>query len=235
MRKSAAVDHRVDRSAHAIQARGLVKTFQNGSARALDGIDFDAGTGDMTAIVGPSGSGKSTLLYALSGLIALDRGQVTINGEAPRTPTDWTRLRSGPIGLIFQEDWLLPDLTAAENIELPMIGVESSRAARNGRIARLLDLVNAGSFGGRMPASLSGGERQRIAIARGLANRPDILLADEPTGELDSVNSRAIISLLTRLRDEEGLTVIIVTHDETIAAQCRRRFEVIDGRGCYAE
>jgi len=217
----------------AIRARGLAKMFQDGAVHALNGIDFDARPGDMTAITGPSGSGKSTLLYALSGLIVPDDGEVSICGTAPRNPRDWARLRSGPIGLIFQEDWLLPNLTAAENIELPMIGVVSSQSARRERIERLLDQVNARGFAHRYPASLSGGERQRIAIARGLANRPEILLADEPTGELDSANSRAIIALLARLREAEGLTVVIVTHDSGIAAQCDRRFEMIDGTGRY--
>lgn len=222
-------------SAAGINARDLVKTFRDGTVRALGGIDIQIDRGDMTAIVGPSGGGKSTLLYALSGLIGLDRGSVEICGRTPASAADWAMIRSTRIGLVFQEDWLLPNLTAAENIELPMLGVETDQAAKRQRIDWLLDEVNANGLGDRMPASLSGGERQRIAIARGLANNPQFLLADEPTGELDSENSEAIITLLTRLRDEEGLTVIIVTHDRQIAARCGRHFRVRDGKGHYVD
>ncbi|MCP3056969.1 ABC transporter ATP-binding protein [Aurantimonas marianensis] len=220
-------------SGEAIRAEALVKTFRDRKARALDGLDIAVQRGDMTAIVGPSGSGKSTLLYALSGLTEVDSGRIAILGERPADAADWTNLRARRIGLVFQEDWLLPTLTAAENIELPMLGLGASSAERQSRVRGLLDAVKAEGFGDHWPAGLSGGERQRIAVARGLANRPEILLADEPTGELDSVNSRAIIDLLVRLRAEAGLTVLIVTHDETVAAACQRRFQVIDGRGRY--
>ncbi|MCA8985964.1 MAG: ATP-binding cassette domain-containing protein, partial [Planctomycetaceae bacterium] len=125
--------------------------------------------------------------------------------------------------------------SAAENVELPMIGVERSGRARRARVLDLLARVNAGSFGERMPAGLSGGERQRVAIARSLANRPSVLLADEPTGELDSANSRAIVALLADLRAREGLTVVIVTHETEIAAVCDRRFALEDGRGSFVD
>lgn len=219
----------------AIAARGLVKTFRNGKVRALDCIDFHAVSGDAIAIIGPSGGGKSTLLYALSGLIAPDRGEVEIYGRAPASATEWTRLRRQKIGLVFQDDWLLPNITAAENIELPMIGVEPVKVARQERVRWLLEQVQAEELGDRMPAALSGGERQRVAVARGLVNAPQILMADEPTGELDSVNSDAILALMFRLQIEANLTLLIVTHDPDIADRCHRRFVVQDGTGCYAD
>ncbi|MCB1498872.1 MAG: ABC transporter ATP-binding protein [Bauldia sp.] len=219
----------------AIVARGLSKRFRKGDVRALAGVDFHADSGSMTAVVGPSGSGKSTLLYALSGLIELDAGTVEIDGVTPASAADWVRLRSRHIGMVFQDDWLLNRLSAAENVELPMIGVERSARARRARVQELLTRVNAGHFGDRMPAGLSGGERQRIAIARSLANRPKVMLADEPTGELDSANSRAIVELLADLRAREGLTVVIVTHEDGIAAGCDRRFVLEDGRGRFVD
>ncbi len=217
----------------AIEASGLVKSFHGGRLHALNDLSFRAERGEMIAITGPSGSGKSTLLYALAGLVTLDRGRVAIDGDEPETPAQWTRLRQQSIGLIFQEDWLLPTLTAAENIELPMIGVVADRAVRRARVAELLAQVGAVELAGRLPAGLSGGERQRVAIARGLANRPGILLADEPTGELDSTSATAILALIGRLRAEQGLTVLIVTHDGYVAATCPRQFVLKDGRGCY--
>lgn len=214
-----------------VEARGLVKRFPAQHTPALDHLDFSVGSGEMVAIVGPSGSGKSTLLYALSGLIALDAGTVSINGQTPDTAAAWTVLRRTVIGLVFQEDWLIPTLNAGQNIELPMLGGATDRNARINRVRSLLADVNGSALFDRRPASLSGGERQRVAVARGLANMPRILLADEPTGELDTANSRAIVDLLKRLRAEKGLTVIIVTHDRQVAEACDRQFLVVDGRG----
>lgn len=223
------------RADNSIRARGLCKSFNQNRTKALDGMDFDADAGDMTAIVGPSGSGKSTLLYAISGLMDLDAGRVSICGEQPVTRSQWTGLRQRCIGLVFQDDWLLPTLTAAQNIELPMIGVVHDRGARQERVQDLLSRVNASAFAERMPAGLSGGERQRIAVARGLANRPSVLLADEPTGELDSANSKSIMQLLKTLHDQEKLTVLIVTHDPVVAGACDRCFAVHDGVGHYVD
>ncbi len=219
----------------AIDARGLVKTFRGGLIRALDGLDIVVAAGDMTAITGPSGGGKSTLLYAMAGLLPLDRGNVAVYGKVPGDRASWTKLRQREIGLVFQDDWLLPTLSAAENIELPMIGVVNDHAARQKRVASLLDQVNARDFADRMPVELSGGERQRIAVARGLANQPRILLADEPTGELDSVNAGIIVDLLHRLHRNENLTVAIVTHNDEVARSCGRQFHVRDGKGYYVE
>jgi len=215
----------------AVEARGLVKRFHAGQTPALDDLDFTADAGEMVAIVGPSGSGKSTLLYALSGLIALDAGTVSIFGQTPHTPAGWTALRRAEIGLVFQEDWLIPTLSAGQNIELPMLGGTIEKSARSSRVRSLLSDVGGSELFDCPIATLSGGERQRVAVARGLANRPRILLADEPTGELDTVSSQAIIDLLRALRSDKGLTVIIVTHDLQVAEACDRQFRVVDGRG----
>jgi len=228
-------DTRVSALAGTISARGLVKTFNRGKTRALDRLDFDAVPGEMTAVTGPSGSGKSTLLYALSGLIDLEAGSVTVSGEMPKNHGQWTLMRQRHIGLIFQDDWLLPTLTCAQNVELPMIGVEPSQSRRQDRVGRLLERVNAADLADRRPAGLSGGERQRVAVARSLANRPGILLADEPTGELDSANSRTVMDLLTTLSTREKMTVVIVTHDPAVAKACGRHFVLRDGKGAYTD
>jgi ABC-type lipoprotein export system ATPase subunit len=219
----------------AISAIGLVKHYDGGRAKALDGLSIDVAQGAMIALVGPSGSGKSTLLYALAGLVDLDVGTIVIEGRRPGGEADWTRLRASTIGLVFQESWLLPTLTAAQNIELPMVGVEASARVRTRRVEELLETVGMAGFAGRMPDSLSGGERQRIAMARSLANGPRILLADEPTGELDSANSARIMEMMAKLRAERGVTMLIVTHDPRMAAYCDRRYEVVDGTGTYVD
>ncbi len=218
-----------------IRASGLRKSYHDGKVVALDGVDFRLDGQQIVAVTGSSGSGKSTLLHALAGLIRLDAGRVDILGQSPAQAADWTRLRQTGVGLIFQGDWLLPGLSALENVELPMIGTGLSRRARRDRARELLDRVNAASFRDRRPAELSGGERQRVAVARGLANRPRILLADEPTGELDQTNSRAVIDLIFELHASEGLAVVLVTHDEAIARRCPRRFVMRDGQGAWAE
>lgn len=216
-----------------IRARNLVKTYGGGRIRALDGFDFDAEPGRSVAITGPSGSGKSTLLFALAGLLRLDAGSVAFDGRAPVRASDWTALRQTHLGLVFQEPLLLPNISAAENVELPMLGVVADRRTRAARVAQLLEAVGAQDLAPRLPAGLSGGERQRIARARGLANRPRCLFADEPTGELDSRSAATVLDLLGRLQRDEGLTVLIVTHDPAVAARCDRRFVVRDGRGRY--
>lgn len=218
----------------AISARGLTCTFRSGQVRALDSVDIDVAPGAAVAITGPSGSGKTTLLHALAGLQPVDSGSVEIGGATPSGARAWTELRRNRIGLVFQEDWLLPALNAAQNIEIAMDGTGLSSAQQRDRVQELLALTNATEFADRYPAELSGGERQRIAVARSLANRPAILFADEPTGELDSVNAARIVDLLFDLRDSEGLTLLIVTHDHTLAARCPQQFLMQDGRGTFA-
>lgn len=217
----------------AIRARGLIKRYPGMRRAALDGLDLDVRHGEMLAVTGPSGSGKSTLLYALSGLIGLDAGRVEIGGRAPQGKAGWARMRAGPLGLVFQDPWLLPTLSAAQNVELPMIGVEASAGARAARVAEAMALAGISGRAGQTPASLSGGESQRVAIARALVNRPRVILADEPTGELDSTNSARILALFSDLVRDQGVTVVIVTHDPDIAAACGREFRIVDGKGAF--
>ncbi|MBV7377649.1 ABC transporter ATP-binding protein [Maritimibacter dapengensis] len=213
----------------AIHASGLVKRFAGMDHPALDHVDLDMTEGEMLAITGPSGSGKSTALYAMAGLITLDAGQVTLLGEAPKTRAAWADVRARRIGLVFQEDWLLPTLTACQNVELPMIGVETSPTKRKERAEAALASVGMAGHAGRAPAGLSGGERQRVALARALANRPDLILADEPTGELDRANSDRVIGLLKDL-NRAGTSIVIVTHDPHVAEACSREVRITDGR-----
>lgn len=213
----------------AVRAEGLVKRFPGLEHPALDHLSLDVRVGEMLAITGPSGSGKSTALYAMAGLISLDGGTVSVLGDTPRGRAGWAALRAARIGLVFQEDWLLPTLTARQNVEMPMIGVEPSGPRRAARARAALEEVGMGAMGDRMPAGLSGGERQRVAIARALANHPALILADEPTGELDTGNSNKVMALLTAL-NRQGTTVVIVTHDPQVAGACGRTVRVVDGK-----
>jgi ABC-type lipoprotein export system ATPase subunit len=222
-------------TALAVRARGLRRSFRKGTVRALDGVSIDVHAGATVSITGPSGSGKTTLLHALAGLLPVDEGEVQIHGRTPKTSADWVRVRRQEIGLIFQDDWLLPALTAAENVEIAMQGTGGKISDRRARALALLDRLDAGGLAHRPPGELSGGERQKIAVARGLANRPRMLFADEPTGELDSENAQRIVDLLFDLHRQDGLTLLIVTHDPTLARRCALRFETRDGRGEFNE
>lgn len=219
----------------AIRARALTRSFRRGSVRALAGTDLDVPKGASVAITGASGSGKTTLLHALAGLLPLDAGQVRIAGMTPRRRSEWTRLRRESLGLIFQDDWLLPALTARQNVELAMQGTGLNGRQSRARAGELLERVNAAGFADRRPIELSGGERQRVAVARGLANRPALLFADEPTGELDSVNAIRIADLLFDLHRSEALTLLIVSHDPDLAARCELQYEMRDGRGAWRD
>ncbi len=220
-------------SAPAISARGLRCSFRDGRVRALDGLDIDVPTGATVAITGASGSGKTTLLHALAGLQPVEAGTIRIAGATPQAARDWTALRCTRIGMVFQEDWLLLALTAAQNVEIAIGDPALSGPDRRRRARDLLARVNATEFADYRPAGLSGGERQRIAVARSLANAPAILMADEPTGELDSVNAARVTDLLFGLHRDTGLTLLIVTHDAALAARCQAQFVMRDGRGAY--
>ena len=198
---------------------------------AVRGVSLDVAQGDYVAIVGPSGCGKSTLLNLLGGIDRPTAGTVTIAGERVDRMPDRaaTRFRLHHIGFIFQRFYLMPALTALENVELPMAEAGLARVERQRRARELLSYVGLGGRGTHRPAQLSGGEQQRVAIARALANAPQLLLADEPTGELDAKTGTEIIALFQRLNND-GTTIVVVTHDEDLASAAKRKIHMRDGR-----
>ncbi len=215
-----------------VEARELARDYSFGAdtVHALRGVTFDIAEGDYVAIVGPSGCGKSTLLNLLGAIDKPSRGAVTIRGHALHGMRDReaTEFRLRNIGFVFQRFYLMPTLSARENVELPMAEARLGKNERLGRARELLDYVGLAHRERHRPSELSGGEQQRVAIARALANRPAILLADEPTGELDAKTGAEIIALFGRLNDD-GTTIIVVTHDEDLASAARRRIHMRDG------
>jgi ABC-type lipoprotein export system ATPase subunit len=198
----------------------------------LDDVSFTVGGGERVALTGPSGSGKTTLLNCLGGVDRPDAGAISVRG-APVHALDsvaLARLRRLEIGTIFQFFHLLPTLTAAENIEIPLQLITVPAAERAVRVAAALDRVGLSSRSEALPGQLSGGEQQRVAIARALIHRPGLVLADEPTGNLDSANGANILALLRELSDETGTALVLVTHSEEAAAICHRRIQLRDGR-----
>ncbi len=213
---------------------GLVKTHGDGGkqVRAVDGIDLAVDRGEFVVIAGPSGSGKSTLLQQLGALDRPTGGTIEFEGRnlAQLGDRDLAELRLKTIGFIFQQFNLIPTLSAQENIELAIAPTGASAARRTGRAAALLERVGLDSRGGHLPSQLSGGEQQRVAIARALANEPDVLLADEPTGNLDTKTGDSILGLLYELWRAEGLTVVLITHDPAIAGTAPRVVRLADGQ-----
>lgn len=213
-----------------IELRDVSKTFDDGSVKALRGIDLAVAAGEFAAITGPSGSGKSSLVHIMAGFDLPSGGMVLWKGREMRDQRAWTALRRSEIGVVFQEFLLLPTLSARENVEIAMSGTGVSGAAQRRRAEELLEKVGLGARINHLPFALSGGERQRVAIARGIANRPELLLCDEPTGNLDSANAAAVIDLLLDLRRSTGMAMVLVTHDLQLAALGERRILVRDGR-----
>jgi ABC-type lipoprotein export system ATPase subunit len=214
-----------------VETRQLTKLYGDGAeVRALDGVDMTMLRGEMVAVMGPSGSGKSTLLNMLGALDRPTSGTVLVDGQDLATIKDVDRFRAQMVGFVFQFYNLLPTLTARENVEVPMQGQPISRGRRQQRAELLLDLVGLGDRMHHQPAQLSGGERQRVAIARALANEPSILLADEPTGNLDSQSGMDVMQLLQRINREQGMTMLLVTHDPRVARTAQRILTMHDGR-----
>jgi putative ABC transport system ATP-binding protein len=213
-----------------IAVRAVSRHYDCGAIAALADVDLDIAEGDCVAIVGASGSGKSSLMNLLCGIDNPDSGAVLWRGKPVRKQSDWARLRRLSIGIVFQEFNLIPTLTAVENVELALFGSGMSAAQRLSCAAIVLDRVGLEPRLHSLVTTLSGGERQRVALARALVNKPNLLLADEPTGSLDSVNAVAVADLLFKLRADLGMTTVLVTHDETLAARCTRRVRIKDGR-----
>ncbi len=213
-----------------IECRGVEKVYEDGSVHALRGLDLEVAPGELLAITGPSGCGKSTLLHLLAALDTPTAGSIRV-GEYDlarlRRPDHYRREE---VGLVFQLHNLMPQLSAVGNVEVVMVGTHRRRRDRAARARELLAAVDLLPLADRRPPQLSGGERQRVAIARALANDPRVLLADEPTGSLDSDSVRTVLGVFERLRDDLGVTVVLVTHDESVARIADRTVEMLDGR-----
>ncbi len=218
---------------YVIEAHGVCKVYETGrvTVEALRSVSLGVRRGEMVAVMGPSGCGKTTLLNCLSGLDDLTSGSVKINGSELAEMSDRvkTRYRAQRMGYIFQAFNLLPVLTALENVEMPLL--VSGTGAKDARIAaeEALDMVSLGDWKSHYPAELSGGQQQRVTVARSLVNRPEIVWADEPTGNLDSENAGEVMDLMTRLNVENQQTFVIVTHSDEVAALTHRTIRMRDG------
>jgi len=206
------------------------RRFDDGAVKALDAVSLSICRGDYLAIMGPSGSGKSTLLNLLGALDHPDEGEIYFNGEALSRCKDLDHFRAMTLGFVFQSFHLLPTLTAIENVQIPMFEGPLAARQRVERAGELLELVGMSQRATSLPLKLSVGERQRVAIARALANKPQILLADEPTGNLDSVSGAMVLELFDRLNRDLGVTIALITHDPGVAARAKRVVWIRDGR-----
>jgi putative ABC transport system ATP-binding protein len=205
------------------------KTFEDGRIGALSDVSLRLESGDFVALTGPSGAGKSTLLNLIGALDQPDTGSIVVGGEEVSRLEDVAEYRAATVGFVFQFHNLIPTLSATENVQLSMIGRGAGRRDRERRATALLDEVGLSGRAQASPTTLSGGERQRVAIARALANEPRLLLADEPTGALDSETGAQIVRLLLRLRDQHRMTVLLVTNDQSVSQQADRVLRLRDG------
>ena len=214
---------------NAVEMKGIYKSYEDGKIRALNGIDLTIKDGEFVSIIGPSGSGKSTLLNMLGALDVPDSGVINVAGRNLSTDKKLNEFRAQEIGFIFQLHNLIPNISVRENIEIPMYTQKLSSGEMKSKALKLLEDVGLKDKADIMPNKLSGGERQRVAIARALANDPSIILADEPTGSLDSKTSNKILKQLIDLHKDKTVTLIIVTHDMDVAKLADRVIEVLDG------
>ncbi len=219
-----------------VEADGVRRTYHLGdgegaTVHALRGVTFRIAEGEYVSIAGPSGSGKSTLLNLLGALDRPDEGTVTFRGRdvADLSDGELAELRNRAIGFVFQSFHLLPRASALDNVALPLVYRGTPRTERRDRAAEVLTAVGLGDRLDHRPNQLSGGQQQRVAIARALVGEPDLLLADEPTGNLDTVTGGEVMSLLRRLHEERGSALVVITHERRIAAEADRRIQLIDG------
>jgi putative ABC transport system ATP-binding protein len=213
-----------------LEARNVAKHYEDGRILALRGVDMAVNASEFVAITGPSGSGKSTLLQLLGGLDQPTSGEILYRGHSLANSFDLDSYRSRRVGFIFQAFHLLPTLRALENVQVPMFETKLSLREREAKAAELLCEVGLEHRLQQYPNQLSAGERQRTAIARSLANDPEILLADEPTGNLDSENSAKIMALLTGIQAKRNMALVVVTHESAIAQLAQRTLHIRDGR-----
>jgi ABC-type lipoprotein export system ATPase subunit len=213
-----------------LAVENVCRAYDGGRVLALDGVTLTIAPGGFVAIRGPSGSGKSTLLNLLGGLDQPTSGSVFFEGRAPAGRAAWTALRRISLGHVFQSFNLLATMSARENVELAMFGVVRHARERSARALELLDRVGMAHRFDHLPHELSVGERQRVAIARAIANRPRAILADEPTGNLDTASATAVLALLEEIHERDGTALLVVTHDEAVAARARRQVLIRDGK-----
>mgnify|MGYP001609946961 CR=1 FL=1 len=213
-----------------LSARGISKSF--GDVHALRDVSIDIPNGQSVAVMGPSGSGKSTLLHCLAGILRPDAGDVGLGDEPVSLSSDAarSRLRLTRMGFVFQDGQLLPELPALENVALPLLLQGRPRAEALGRAADWLSRLGLGGLEQRRPGELSGGQAHRVAIARALVGAPDVVLADEPTGALDQATGAEVMRVLTAAVRDAGASLVVVTHDQKVAAWCQRHIEIVDGR-----
>jgi len=213
-----------------LEAKALTREFDDGQVKALRGVNLSVEEGEFIAVTGPSGCGKSTLLQMFGALDRPTSGTLLYRGQSLPDHPNPAAYRAHEVGFIFQAFHLLPTFTAAENVQIPMFETDRSVSERRERALELLKLVGLDHRLDHFPSKLSGGERQRVAIARSLANEPSLLLADEPTGNLDSENAHSVLDLITHLQQERGRAMVLVTHDATIAERAGRILRMSDGR-----
>jgi ABC-type lipoprotein export system ATPase subunit len=213
-----------------VETRDLTRIYGDGEAiHALDGVNLKISAGELVTVMGPSGSGKSTLLNMIGALDKPTSGQVLVNGQDLAGVRNKDKFRAKTVGFMFQLHNLIPTLTAQENVEIPMMGYASASERRE-RAGELLELVGLADRKHHLPNQLSGGQRQRVAVARALANNPPLVLADEPTGSVDTAAGQALMQLLRDLNQSQGTTFIVVTHDPAVARQTNRVLVMADGR-----
>lgn len=213
-----------------IEIKDLTKSFDGGNITALDGINLEIKEGEFVSIMGPSGSGKSTLLNMIGALDKADSGQIKVAGIDLMQSEDFSKFRLNKIGFVFQLHNLIPNLTVHENVQIPLIETDVTDEEMIERAAELLNSVNLGNRLDQLPTKLSGGERQRVAIARALVNHPSIILADEPTGALDSRMGDIILNLLREIHQKENVTLVLVTHEDYVANSADRVINMMDGK-----
>ncbi|MGD9634573.1 MAG: ABC transporter ATP-binding protein [Pirellulales bacterium] len=213
-----------------LRITNVSRTYDDGKVQALVDVSLKIQRGEYLAIMGPSGSGKSTLLNLLGALDQPTSGEIAFEGRSLAQETDLDRFRATTLGFVFQSFYLLPTLTALENVQIPMFETSLGPKERVAKATELLDLVGMSHRAGHLPGKLSVGERQRVAIARALANDPMLLLADEPTGNLDSAAGNVVLDLFDRLHRERDLTLVVITHDAQVAARAQRTIWIRDGR-----
>jgi len=216
-----------------IEIHGLKKSYDKGKTKALDGVDLEIQEGEFVSIMGPSGSGKSTLLNMIGAFDTADEGSINVAGIDLMKTKNLDQFRSEKIGFVFQLHNLIPNLSVLENVEIPMLRKKISTKDMDSRAMELLELMNFSDLSEKVkqkPTKLSGGERQRVAIARALVNHPTIILADEPTGALDSRTTQMILDLLKDIHQKENVTLVMVTHEQDVGEQADRIVTVLDGK-----